>query len=109
MSKKIIKRAVSILLSMLMVLTAVCFFNPFPAITAEAATVKSSDKTMGDLTFVVPEAIYLYPNVQSWTTSTATPFQYYINNTSTGAPVTAKSTTGNIYYTYAGASSATLS
>ena len=109
MSKKIIKRAVSILLSMLMVLTAVCFFNPFPAITAEAATVKSSDKTMGDLTFVVPEAIYLYPDARSSEIATATPFEWYVNNNADGTAKSGYDTTGSIYYSYATASNASVS
>ena len=65
---------------------------------------KAAGVSCGDLTFVVPEVIYLTP-----TTNDSSSFQYYFNNAADGSVVTAYGTTGKIYYTYSGASSATLS
>ncbi|MBR2732511.1 MAG: InlB B-repeat-containing protein, partial [Clostridia bacterium] len=66
--------------------------------------------TSGDLTFVVPETIYLAPDARSWSVATAAPFQFYVNNTQSGAATAnAAETTGKIYYSLAGGGSATLS
>ena len=70
-------------------------------LTANAASEKLSSVTMSDLTFIVPEAIYLYPNATAWKDTTSTPFQYYINNSSSGAAIqNTKDSTGYIYVTY---------
>ena len=66
--------------------------------------------TSGDLTFIVPETIYLAPDARSWSVATASPFQFYVNNTqSGGTTANAAETTGKIYYALSGGSSATLS
>ena len=109
MRKKFGTKAVSILLSLLMVLTTMCFFNPFPAITAEAASVKSADKIMDDLSFFAPEAIYLYPDARSNEITTSTPFQWYVNNNSDGSAKSSYDTTGKIYFKYTKAVNASLS
>ncbi len=109
MKKNLGTKIISLLLSLLMVLTTMCFFNPFPALTAYAASVKSADKTMGDLKFVVPEVIYLYPNATSGTAATSTPFEWYVNNNSDGSVKSGYDTTGKIYYSYATAQNASIS
>ncbi|MBR2732067.1 MAG: hypothetical protein IKD72_08820, partial [Clostridia bacterium] len=68
------------------------------------ALYKAPSVTMGDLSFIVPEVIYLTP-----TTADSSTFQYYANNTATGAVVANYETSGKIYYNYSGASTATLS
>ena len=78
---------------------------------AAAASVKAADITCGDLTFVVPEVIYLYPDALSSAQATSTPFQFYVNNNSDGsvkAGTTTTETTGYIYYSFSGASTATI-
>ncbi|MBR4726310.1 MAG: InlB B-repeat-containing protein [Clostridia bacterium] len=72
---------------------------------------KPASTTMGDLTFVVPEAIYLKATANTYQAATAPAFQYYVNNTSTGATTAVRNeTTGKIYFTYGSASgNATLS
>ncbi|MBR4765288.1 MAG: InlB B-repeat-containing protein, partial [Clostridia bacterium] len=70
---------------------------------------KASNVTCGDLTFIVPETIYLAPKANSNSQATSANFQYYINNTSAGATQSAAGSTGKIYYTYSGASTATIS
>ncbi len=58
--------------------TTLCFFTPdLGAPRAEAAVVNTGNATA----FYVPETIYLYPDVTSWTETVKAPFQYYVNNT----------------------------
>lgn len=109
MNRKVGTKLVSILLSLLMVLTTMCFFNPFPAITAEAASVKSADKILGDLSFFAPEAIYLYPDARSNEIATSTPFQWYVNNNADGSAKSSYDTQGKIYFKYTKAVNASLS
>ena len=73
-----------------MVLSTVCFFNPFPALKANAAvdvTKTLSAKESNDVTFNVPESIYLKPGSSS--------FQYFLANNvnSNGAAALASATT----------------
>lgn len=81
--------------------------------TSAVGLTKSSSKICGDLTFVVPEVIYLTPNGTSWRNATTSKFQYYVNNTSTygcdTSLYTSTGTTGKIYYSLTGAGSATIS
>ncbi|MBR4727690.1 MAG: InlB B-repeat-containing protein [Clostridia bacterium] len=73
-------------------------------------TSKLPSVTSGDLTFVVPETIYLAPDARSWSIATSTPFQFYVNNSQSGATTAnAAETTGKIYYSLSGGSGATLS
>ncbi len=72
------KKALSVFLCAAMMLTTLCFFNPVSdSLTADAAVVNSGS----ELAFYVPENIYLYPDVTSWTSAVKTPFQYYVGNT----------------------------
>lgn len=83
---------------------------PLTLISVSAASERAASKSScGDLKFYAPEQIYLYPNGESDRSSTATPFQFYINNTDSGAATSTYGTTGYIYYSYSTASSATLS
>ena len=125
----IFKKATSLLLSVLLIAGVLSVAVPF---IANAAAYRSASLPMGNtdidpsnegtewwgsLKFIVPEAIYLYPNGSSWNTSTSSPFQYYINNDSSGNPIAAAGSTGKIYFEYAyefdhasyGASSARIS
>lgn len=73
-----LKKALSVFLTVVMMFTTLCFFPVSIAVTkAEAAVVNTGNETV----FHVPETIYLYPDVTSWTASVKTPFQYYVNNT----------------------------
>lgn len=98
--RSIFKKTLCVMLTALMLVGSVSVGLVFPASVAKAAETGSAADPMGALTFVVPEAIYLYPNGSSWTAATASPFQYYVNNTASNAPVTAAGTTGKIYYQY---------
>ncbi len=99
------KRTAVICLSLLMLLSAVSFGTALFGVQTLAAGSASPL-----LTFVVPEAIYLYPDGLSWKQSVSTPFQYYINNNADGSVTqNTKSTTGYIYYSLAGAGNATVS
>ncbi|MCR5150089.1 MAG: InlB B-repeat-containing protein [Clostridiales bacterium] len=72
---------------------------------------RPSSTASGDLTFVVPEVIYCYPDAASSVDSTVGHFQYYVNNNSDGtvkAGTTTSETTGYIYYSLSGAGNATL-
>ena len=102
---RIFKKALLFALSLVLLLSAVSFATGLFGVQALAATSESNP-----LTFVVPEAIYLYPDGLSWKQAVSTPFQYYINNNSDGTVTKdTKDTTGKIYYTLSGAGSATIS
>lgn len=103
--KQITKRALSVILSLVMVLTAI----PLGGIIAFAASSKSSSQVCSELGFWAPEAIYLYPNGSSWVDTTSTPFQYYINNNRDGSVKTAYDETGMIYINYPNAKNLKLS
>ena len=98
--RSISKKALCVMLTALMLVGSVSVGLVFPASVARAAETGSAADPMGVLKFIVPEAIYLYPNGSSWTTSTSSPFQYYVNNDANNAPVSAAQTTGKIYYEY---------
>ena len=94
-------KTLSVVLSALLLLgTLGTGLGVLPVLKAQAAESRSAALPMGDLTFIVPEAIYLYPNGSSWTAATSSPFQYYVNNDATNAPLAEAGTTGKIYYTY---------
>ncbi len=95
-------KTLSVVLTALLLIGSVgAGLGVLPSLKAEAAESSSAAVPMGLLTFVVPEAIYLYPNGSSWTAATSSPFQYYVNNTAENAPTAAAETTGKIYYKYA--------
>ncbi len=54
--------------------------------------------TDNDTKFVVPEAIYLYPDGLSFKNSSSTPFQYYVNNKADGSVDTTTGTQGIIFF-----------
>lgn len=75
---KTLKKALSVILCAAMMFTTLCFF-PIDGVTAEAQAAVSSQGA--ETALYVPEIIYLYPDVTSWTAPVKTPFQYYVNNT----------------------------
>ena len=75
---KTLKKALSVILCAAMMFTTLCFF-PIDGFTAEAQAAVSSQGA--ETALYVPEIIYLYPDVTSWTAPVKTPFQYYVNNT----------------------------
>ncbi|HHU83957.1 MAG TPA: InlB B-repeat-containing protein [Clostridiales bacterium] len=89
------KRLTAFITTVAIIVTSFAF-----AIPAFAVSVKQANQTSGDLTFIVPEAIYLVPNGTSWRDTTSAPFQYYVNNTSTGGTTTTLDDVGKIYFTY---------
>ncbi len=95
------KKTLAVILSVVMLAGMFSLGLIVPSAVAKAAESSSAALPMGNLTFIVPEAIYLYPNGSSWTANTASPFQYYINNDANNAPLAAAETTGKIYYKYA--------
>lgn len=75
---KTLKKALSVVLCAVMMFTTLCFFPIVNTVTeAGAAVVNTGNKTA----LYVPETIYLYPDVTSWTSAVKTPFQYYVGNT----------------------------
>ena len=102
------KKVLSVFLAVVMLVSTFAVGIVPIKLMAEAASVKAYDVSMGDLTFVVPEAIYLYPNATAWKDATSTPFQYYINDTISGGASSSADLTGNIFFYYANASTATL-
>ncbi len=101
LKKRFIKKTLCVALTALMLLGTLSLGLIVPSVTVKAAESSSAADPMGNLTFVVPEAIYLYPNGSSWTAATSSPFQYYVNNDANGAPLNTADTTGKIYYKYA--------
>ena len=82
-------KSLSVLLCTLMILSTVCFFNPFPALRANATvdvTKTLSAKESNDVTFNVPESIYLKPGSSN--------FEFFLANnvSSKGAAVIASAT-----------------
>ena len=55
------KRLTAFITTVAIIVTSFAF-----AIPAFAVSVKQANQTSGDLTFIVPEAIYLVPNGTSW-------------------------------------------
>lgn len=73
-----LKKALSVFLCAVMMFTTLCFFPIYGEdVKAQAAIVNTDSETA----FYVPEVIYLYPDVTSWTATVKTPFQYYVGNT----------------------------
>ncbi len=98
-----VKKALSVFLCAVMLMTTLCFF---PLVDMGAVEAQAAITTEGKrVAFYTPEVIYLYPNVTSWTESTSTPFQYYVGNTvdvddiyTAPVPSTETADTGKIYF-----------
>ena len=73
-----LKKTLSVFLSTVLVFTTLCFFAPVNVIPEANAQVVNADN---ETVLYVPETIYLYPDVTSWTSAVETPFQYYVGNT----------------------------
>lgn len=101
--KKVMKKSLSVFLSILMVLTS-CIIG-LTGITAVATgdpQVKPGTVTTSATAtkLVVPEQIYLYPDGASFRATTHTPFQFYVNDASDGSipeSSTGVDSTGHIY------------
>ncbi|MBR6360832.1 MAG: hypothetical protein IKS04_03480, partial [Clostridia bacterium] len=108
---KMTKKIISVTLTALLVLgVCACGLPGIIPVASALGSQKSADIISGDLTFIVPEAIYLTPDARSWSTATASTFQYYVNNNSDGSVLAeAAQTTGKIYFNLSGASAGTLS
>ncbi|MBQ6018876.1 MAG: InlB B-repeat-containing protein, partial [Clostridia bacterium] len=95
------------------VLAAIMIFASLPfagVVTAFAASTRASTVTASsDLKFVVPEAIYLFPDAKSSQNASSTPFQFFVNNNNDGTVKTAYDNIGYIYYSLSGAGNATVS
>ena len=107
MLKNIMRRTLSIVLSIVMLLT-LC--SAATSMLAQAAVSVASGPSNPTLYFVVPEVIYLEPEYNSGTATTKAAFQFYVNNelNSSNGSLTLKTgeeTTGKIYFNYANASS----
>lgn len=97
-----LKKSMSVLLTLVMLFTTLCFFViPEAKVEADAAVAN----TNGKVAFYVPEVIYLYPNATAWRDATSTPFQFYVENTVNTASIYSAPTTntelksnGTIYF-----------
>ncbi len=99
----VFKKALSVLLTALLVFGTVSLGIVFPETKITAKALES----FGDVALYVPEAVYLYPNVSSWTATTSSNFQYFIENSvdtedfsNTPTPSAETSTTSTIYFNY---------
>ena len=105
-TKLVFRKALSMLLCAMLVLSTVAIGIVSPS---SLLTVANAAEDVGQLAFYAPEAVYLYPNVTSWTSATATPFQYFITNTvntsdiyssSALTPNSGTATSDTIYFAY---------
>lgn len=104
--KRFARKSISVLLSLLMVLS-VCTGLVFTASASD--NTKPDSMICDDLTFIVPEVIYLTPDGRSWNMETQSSFQYYVNNNSDGSVErNAAQKTGRIYFQLPGVSTATI-
>ena len=101
LKRSLFTKGLCVVLTVLMLVGSLSLGLVFPPAVAKAAETRLASLPMGGLKFIVPEAIYLYPNGSSWTAATSSPFQYYVNNDANNAPITAAANTGKIYYEYA--------
>lgn len=99
----VFKKALSVLLTALLVFGTVSLGIVFPETKITANALDS----VGKLAFYVPEAVYLYPNVTSWKDSVKTPFQFFVTNTVDTTDIykqptvkTATVTSDTIYFAY---------
>lgn len=102
------RRALALILSIVMLLTTLITFN-VSSIIANAA-----ESSYANVHFSVPEAIYLTPTMSASTTQTSSSFQWYVDSTvdkSTFAETlsTGEKTTGNVFFEYGAAKEITLS
>ncbi len=86
-----LKKFLSVLLTLVMLFTTLCFFPIDLALTKAEAAVSG-------IKIVVPETIYLTPSSGASTTG-----QYYVNNNSDGSVKTAYDTSASVAVTYPGA------
>ncbi len=86
-----LKKSLSVLLTLAMLFTTLCFFPIDLALTKAEAAVSG-------IKIVVPETIYLTPSSGASTTG-----QYYVNNNSDGSVKTAYDTSASVAVTYPGA------
>ncbi|MBQ7541732.1 MAG: InlB B-repeat-containing protein, partial [Clostridia bacterium] len=95
MIKRILKRTLSTLLAIIMVVMTFCFADMSLLFPRASAALSSS--SYPDVYIVVPETFYMTPSLTSSTT-----VQYYINNTLSGTTLTPDAvrdaTTGKIYF-----------
>ena len=105
-TKLVFRKALSMLLCAMLVLSTVAIGIVSPG---SLLTVANAAEDVGQLAFYAPEAVYLYPNVTSWTSETATPFQYFITNSvntsdiyssSALTPNSDTTTSDTIYFAY---------
>ncbi|MGN1479100.1 MAG: hypothetical protein ACI4XH_04980, partial [Acutalibacteraceae bacterium] len=105
MIKRIVKRALSIFLSIVLIATTFFIFDPGVFKIDSQAYVNiegnASTSTLSSQEAFAPETIYLKPG--------STTFNYFCNyNSKTGAPTEPKSTSGSVYFKNADATSVKL-
>ena len=109
MLKNILKRTLSTMLVLLLVATTFFIFDPSVVFTTAEATVAATNNNPTDnVTFVVPEVIYLLPVYNAYKASTSSTFKYYANDSSSWGVTTGESTTGNMYFYYKNTSSVSI-
>lgn len=108
MQKTILRKTFSVLLALTLMLTSFCIADPsslFPTANASVSTANSDD--LAPVTFIVPEAIYLTPTWDCYTTNREMSFQWYVNNKLNAdgsvSCETGEDSVGDIYFNYADA------
>ncbi|MBQ9946645.1 MAG: InlB B-repeat-containing protein [Clostridia bacterium] len=92
-----LKKSLSVLLTLVMLFTTLCFFAP------ELGTVEA-DAAISGIKIVVPETLYLTPSSGSQTA-----IQYYINNNADGSVSASQDTSAKVHITYPGAKLTSIS
>lgn len=109
MLKNILRKTLSVVLSIMMLLTTCSVAT---SLVAHASVNTGTGASTPDVIFVVPEVIYLQPTWNSYYQSIQMPFQFYVNNTvnSSGALTlkTGEENRGQIYFRYANATNANI-
>ncbi|MDD6276395.1 MAG: hypothetical protein PUB20_06200 [Clostridia bacterium] len=77
---RIANRAISLILSLVMILTTFCIFDVGSVFSHAAVSENGSAAGTGDVYLYAPEVIYLRPYSNSWKETTQSDFQFYIQN-----------------------------
>ena len=113
-SKSVGKRILAVILSLVLMLTTFVTFN-IGTLTGSAKTsaISVTDNPQENVYFYVPEQIYLAPDITSGTKQDRYNFQWFVDyqidkTTHTATPRTGEQSSGNFYFYYKNATSATV-
>ena len=107
-SKKLFKKVLALTLCMALMLSTLIFFNVGAMISIAA------DQTSANVHFVVPEVIYLKPQMNSGVATTPSDFQWYVGSTVNPGDfsetlTSGEKNSGDVFFEYANTSDAEIS